>query len=141
MSLLRSFTIADQRSFSYVWSVVMNSPNSPSVTTLAATSNGGMATFNGQGVSFRASHDLEVWYYYGQGAVVPTPALESPHQIITSLSGNTLIPGFDVTKACQQYSYQVCPHGNAILDTEILLATNRWTLSSTILTIRHVRKT
>ena len=59
---------------------------------------------------------LQVWFKYVEGATtLPDSPLESPKQAVTALAGSTPIPGFDVTKACTDYAYQVRRRGHEIM--------------------------
>lgn len=63
--------------------------------------------FNGKGVTFPINDELDVWYNYGEGPTLPLSPLETPHQSIKSLAGDTPLPGYPVNKVCGQFSYQV----------------------------------
>lgn len=86
----------------------MTSPGAPTVSTLDPVVSGATATFKGEGLGFPASDNLEVYYKYGKGAILPISPLETPHVSVAALSGSTPIPGFPITETCVTYSYQVC---------------------------------
>lgn len=85
---------------------MMGSP--ATVITLAptVTASGG-GTLNGEGISFVTNDILDVWYKYGDGATLPSPPLESPHRIAYAVFAGTSFPGFQITKNCTDFSYQV----------------------------------
>lgn len=56
---------------------------------------------------------LEVWYRYGKGTTLPSPTLETPHQLLTAVTSGTLFPGYDVTDPCVDYSYKVVQEGGS----------------------------
>lgn len=81
--------------------------SAPAIATLDAiiTNTGG--SFQGQGASFPPGDSLEVYYKYGKGTTIPSPALLTPKQTVTALYGITPIPGFPVSSPCVDYAYQV----------------------------------
>lgn len=84
------------------------SSNVPTVTTLDPNVIGTKGTFNGGGLQFPPGDSLSVYYKYGKGSTIPTPALQSAPQSVTAISGTTPFPGFDVVDPCNEYSYQAC---------------------------------
>lgn len=85
----------------------MTSPTDTVVSTLAPVISGTMATFQGEEISPGAGNTLELWYNYGEGITLPTAPLQTPRQLVTTVVGTTLFPGFDVIKACTTFTYQV----------------------------------
>lgn len=83
--------------------------SNPTVTTLnpSVIATGGV--LNGEAASFAANNNLEVYYLYSVGTSLPANPVQSPKQLVTSVTSGTIIPAFTVTGTCSSYTYKVSP--------------------------------